>query len=265
MSLLEKLRKPFIVGTMSLGILLGSFGCSKEQIKEPPSTMSLEQSITTSEFFKEFPNEIPGMASIERYNVEDAKHCLVHIRSVHYSDPENGEKWAHLQGVSEVIPWLTKHYSWINECQKNTYTLIDYLISNLDLQEIYVEGYTFDLNVENDLDIRTVKRYKEYIEKDLLKRGIKPEKGRDWSYVVGAPYILFTESKINLLQSENPEPYNANLNFEHRLLEQKGQIDGEEDYKEIKNKREDFLLDLISKRGVSYAVVWYGGGAFLVR
>ena len=247
------------MGAVGLGFLLNSLGCTQEQPRNSSHTLSLEKTISASEFFKGFPEEIPGAASIKKYPVGDAKYCFVHIRSAHYVQPEYIEEIINGLPPGENRPIVIDVYSVINEVQKNAYLIINHLIDRYGSNEIYTEGVSHKTNVSK----RKLQKYLDYLEGEMSSLGIDTNDEENWRYILGAPYLLHFENKVELLSTEY-RGLMEELTLQDRwidfLLLNIQNRKTEESDKEFHNNRENHVLDLIHSDGSSYTIVWFGGG-----
>jgi len=77
--------------------------------------------------FDRFPEKIPGATEVKKYPVQCAKHCLVHIRQLHYS--------SHVLNDSRALRKIELH-------QKEIYKILDYLRERGIADSVYLEGVT---------------------------------------------------------------------------------------------------------------------------
>lgn len=188
-------------------------------------------------FLEEFHANIPSVGTVMRYNVNGAKHCLVHVKQSHYVD-----------GINEEL--LEK----VNDVQKDIYKILSYMVDNYNLRKIYNEG----------VSKKTITTYKELkdLETQLLKRS------RHWQQVgddcrelykkfwpelgyFDAVRRLFVEGKIGIEAAEIEEKLNAAFEAYRNKDPTKDELDG---------KREDVLLELVYQNKDPVAVTVYGGG-----
>jgi hypothetical protein len=111
-------RRSFLrtLGTALAGAMLG---CS-------PKPRSLEELTQANRELREFPTQLPGTKSIQKYEVPDAKYCLVHVKQAHKT-PYDTEK--------------DKEY--ITLVQNNIYQLFSYLVDKNLVSKVYNEGEVF--------------------------------------------------------------------------------------------------------------------------
>jgi len=84
---------------------------------------------------REFPNSLPRTASIRKFEVPGAKHCLVHIRQLHLVEYD-------LNKSSEILPNFTqeKNLKKLNSHQQEIYQILDNLRTNSGINSVYLEG-----------------------------------------------------------------------------------------------------------------------------
>ena len=179
------------------------------------------QETVAEKFFKNFPEEISGAKTIEKYNIPGAKYCLVHIRQYHL-----GEK-------------LTKQeLDEIDYIQKNIYQILNYLIENKNLKSVRVEGlYLRKKPKPNELE--------EAITKNYCKNYFETEK----EYVGGGDAKLVSEGKI---KPESTEYLEQRIKESKKAEEMKGYNNWKKNdlisyTKYVLDEREDILLEIISK------------------
>ncbi|MEA3399054.1 MAG: hypothetical protein U9R00_00910, partial [Patescibacteria group bacterium] len=110
----------------------------------------------------EFPEEIPGVSTVVKIEVKEAKHCLVHIGQQHWTS-----------GMEDLA--LLE----VMETQDEIYTILLYLRENILLREVYQEGNKEDVdnsrNLEEEHNIHVdflLAKLSEMVEPDVLE-GVK--------------------------------------------------------------------------------------------
>lgn len=90
-----------------------------------PPSFNLEDAVGANKLLIDFPNKLPGAKSVHKYITPGARHCLVHVRYMHW-DTE-----ASKSGLEEV-----------KKVQAKVYNIVSHLIENHEVNKIYLEGLT---------------------------------------------------------------------------------------------------------------------------
>ncbi|MBM3234324.1 hypothetical protein FJZ19_04505 [Candidatus Pacearchaeota archaeon] len=278
-NLLKILALPLVSG------LSGLIGCQEEMIMHsgfiaPKNYSKYELTAANLELI-DFPEKITGAGKIERYMITGAKKCIVHIRQRHALDdtlPEYIEKIKAIQediykilsfladrGVKEVyveaiVPETEdkgnkKAEKFLAEkeqrqvdaeiCERNIQhwqkQLEEYakFLAQGNLQdEKYIEVLINSL-AESRVRLRKLKKEKSEKEKEELERG--------------AAFWLACENRIELRAAETLSSYTAG-----NEMSKSGRRDLEA-FLAIMEKREDILLDMVSRSEEPLVVCIFGG------
>lgn len=90
------------------------------------------QETDAERFLRNFPTQIDGARLIKKYDVEDAKYCLVHVLQSHVSDESSFEDYLFLDKNVVAV-------------QRDIYSITCSLHDTISLDEVYVEGLTENL------------------------------------------------------------------------------------------------------------------------
>ncbi|MFT4304128.1 MAG: hypothetical protein ACMXYG_06175 [Candidatus Woesearchaeota archaeon] len=88
-----------------------------------PRSFNLESITEANQFLLDFPAEIPGASSVDKYITPGARYTLVHIRQTHMVENPTQE-------VERKI----------ESSQRDIYKILEYLVNNIGFTRIYKEG-----------------------------------------------------------------------------------------------------------------------------
>ena len=211
-----------------------------------------------NKLFDDFPNEITGAREVEKHKIIDAEKTLVHVRQVHVidgvmpleevlSDEEHTKE--EKRGYAKNI---VNRFREISDCQKDIYSILDYLIQNNGLKEVYSEGVSLDTEDKVtsmarelcDLEIERIFSLGYFGDK-------LDEKTRKLLQLIpGADRNLAARGKIKIKGCETDSLNNLTqmaMNVDRKL------------YEEGNNLRENTALELISRNKTPLNVLVYGG------
>ena len=227
--------------------LLPHLNCNQPNfnITPYPKISNLETRLTeANQILRDFPNSIPGAVKISKHPTPDAKYCLVHIRQVHHLNSTNFKKLFKKEGITdpkEIRDRLTETYYYINEVQENIYHILNFLANNGISNEVYAEGITQE-PVEGSLAVIYTTHRKD------IANILWNIKELDFRYVTGAEILLGLEKVIKVKPAET---------FELNIAALKATT--YEELRDLHEKREDIVLELVSKQENPLAVMVYGG------
>jgi hypothetical protein len=202
----------------------------------------------------DFPDKLRGFATVQKVPVKNAKTCLIHLKSCHWTPPWGGLSWGGQErsDVESLAELLKIQYYYVNKGQHAVYLLLKHIAQRYDLWEVYSEGLG-----EGDSPRSLVRRgvsYRMYVLACLGLQGVTadPEGDRrarmraEWDarlqFIPGGEVILAQEWPVQLLPGEpaaNPYSYDREeINFH--------------------NYREDYVLRRAVAAGKPVAVVVYG-------
>jgi hypothetical protein len=169
--------------------------------------LCLEYVTEANRFLRNFPDEIPGIRSVDKYENPGAEICLVHIRNTHFVfNLDLLLELLKLQGTEKelTIQHLKEEYSQVNRVQKNVHRALSFLIEEYGLRQIRCEGITQSTREE---DIQ--KNYSGVLEV-LVMSGIfaKEKEAGDlesFRYIPGAEILLHLDGKLKLLSAVKAE------------------------------------------------------------
>lgn len=260
------IRRNFLRSSLlaSAGLILSNIsGCHSK-------TRSLEEFIS-------FPEEIPGADKVEKFPIDGAKKCLVHIRQEHHIDYNPHDS---IDKIFEEHKPTKRELERINSHQKCIYEILDFLRKNRFTDSVYLEGIdaeTLDAlgkihmvpkneelmrefeDLEQKLRQRIIwnvpegyapeKLIQEYQQKlEEVKKSLK-EHNEKYKYYYGGALRLVLEGKIK-------------PRFEDLSISDKAYKEYERTRKMgfmMMDAREDFILKSIAENREKIAVVPFGG------
>ena len=238
-------RKDFGIGVLE-GIALFTVGSYASRV--------IEQKTPANLFLTRFPTSIPNALSVEKYEQQDAKYCLVHIRQAHASFDfvAHEEK----QKIADV--------------QKDIYEILNYLIEHKNVKTVYQEGQMLE-NPTFAKDTRQ-KRHEEEnqpiseteqkvcdLEKKLLMSQNTP--AADPLDAERYQDILASEIKhyLTIMEQKKDAPkYARDCELNSWYID--GAVGKLEDEKKISTKpteKESGFSDAFVKQGLDYAILKY--------
>ncbi len=234
----------------------------------------LRKKTEAERFLEEFHANIPSVGSVMRYNVNGAKHCLVHVKQMHYAD-----------GIDDKL--LEK----VNAVQHDIYPTLSLMVDNYGLRKVYREGVTKEtintykegvnqiaqikkLEIEILESIEDSQRMRDSLfdnEKEKYTSTIN-ERVQEGEKVLSdcrklykklktdAGYFeaigkLFMEGKIDIEAAEKDHTLNAALEAYKNKDPTKDELD---------ENREDALLELVYQNKDPVAVTVYGGRHYFI-
>ncbi len=228
------------------------------------------------EEFVNFPTEIPEAERVEKFPVEKAKYCLVHIRQRHHIDYNPNDPIDKILG--EHTP-TRKELENINSHQKSIYNILEFLVQQGVSKSVYLEGIDsyllgrikkIDMTPKDEELIREVeelerkakqqiiydvpegKTFNDVIEehlKNLKQAQIRLKEHREkFKYFYGGGLRLVLEGKI--------DPKFEDLCLNHKAYKEieKGKLG-----LAVFDDREDDILKTIAQGTDRIAVVEFGG------
>jgi len=228
------------------------------------------------EDFVNFPTEIPGVEKVEKFPVEGAKYCLVHIRQRHYVDFNPNDPVDKILGLNRPTKKVLES---INSHQKSIYEILLYLKQKGTTSSVYLEGVDssmlerirkITLIPEDDELIREVEDLESKLKERIIwnvPEGYTPEKliqeyqqkieaakkrlaghNERYKYFYGGGLRLVLEGKI--------DPRFEDLSLNHKAYEEieKGRLG-----LAVFDDREDDVLKSIAQGSERLAVVEFGG------
>ncbi len=220
-----------------------------------------DEAITkANEKLRLFPSQIPGAAKVEKYETSGATYCLVHVRQAHLA----GEPASWQLNIPEKLEEILKNYKYANSVQKDIYSILQHLIDNANLSEIFAEGITKPISKE-----LAENRYASILDRAdtylvLGENNLQMAKESDAvRYAPGAGLLLTKQGKLQRLPADNEENLEkAEIAALAGLIADKDgkptQYDPTKD-PAIMYHREDALLEIVSKQHQTLAVTTYGG------
>jgi hypothetical protein len=247
----------------------------------------LEETIPeANRILRAFPQVIPGARSVIKYETPGAKHCLVHIMQMHLSDPEDLSAPTQENGKIRI-----------NYVQRNIYNILEALKQNSMIDSVYLDGmaqeYWESITSQNRLegllspgnesiteDIKkTQSEFNALIEAgyfDVSKEQLRciREKLEDkkrklkqfneqYKYLRGGAERLVYEGKLEPRFEDPIAVKKANETYE-RIKEsrKKGEtiLDVNQAMRDLKEIRENKLLERIANEGRSLAITNLGAG-----
>ncbi|MCH7568680.1 MAG: hypothetical protein IIA87_04635 [Nanoarchaeota archaeon] len=278
-----------LIGAGLIGLAGALSGCGErtetvdtgleEKIVENAQPTGLEIS-EANQFLRAFPDEIPGIESVEKYETPGADQTIVHIRQRHYFNPDNlhihrviNEEIESLresikefeedfpEEASEMRRAINRsieigrlgvreYFTEVINVQKNIFQSLIYLQKEIGLGETRVEGVHRDYEEEKLMDhINLI--YAEVINKGYFTKEEAEEK--EVVFLGGAAHMLWSRGMIDIKPAETKE---ANLKALEVFLDSNSSASEREKYS--KKIREDVFLDLVDAGGERYSVVVYG-------
>lgn len=216
-----------------------------------------EKPTLANRLLEEFPEEIPGARDIHKYAIKDADKTLVHVRQAHYTPIKlpleellyNGKFKS--EEDKDIAKKIVRIYEGVSKTQRDIYAVLNHLIDNNELREVYTEGISeldeefANINAEDVITTRI---------SNLLNSGYfgkkYPDLPKEMLYVGGAEFMLASQDRLKLKSVEN-----GDLN--RRVYDS---LSVDNDLYDIGNDiREDIALDIISKSKNPLNVLVYGG------
>ncbi len=172
--------------------------------------VSLPEENSSFNLFDKFPDKIPGAGEIRKFKTPNSKYFLTHIFQVHeiavdysnfatllrtYQDDDDKER--------------------VNNCQRDIYNILEYLIANVGLKEVYHEGLTESTLVKliNNRDmLEEIITFNSPLHNDvgMLKRNIRIFNGQEYispgeipEGKTGVQYMEELMSEINKKEVES--------------------------------------------------------------
>ncbi len=207
---------------------------------------------TANQHLEYFPMQIPCASEIRKYKTPEAKHCLVHILQMHYTDEMEDKLNPDVKSIQEDI-----------------YKILSHLVNKHSLKEVYDEGLTddakekFNNTIKEFLELKKRvppfdKIEKDKISKEAYKKIQDAYKKIEETYQeiyqaaelkMGATGRLMLEGKIVLKDAET-----ARLNDAAQEDALKGKIT-----ENVTDLRENVVLENIVRNKDIFAVCVYGG------
>jgi len=219
---------------------------------------------------RQFPDRIHGAVRVDKYPVEGARHCLVHIKTFHHSTKGQKDKirksFEELRnrGIDtefdvEKYLELADEYAYL--AYENIGKIIDHLRRTIPIEEIYIEG----VSVEGEQEIDKLSKMAAELwerEKEVAAFG-EDEESKKVSRIIY--YSLLKETCYGRLKVRGTET--------RRIMEEtdsimkpeyvdkliSGEADRKKDEKMLTEDREDAALEIVSQNGADIAVLPYGG------
>ena len=211
-----------------------------------------------NKLLEEFPNQIPGARSVEKQKVRGANKTLVHVRQAH--EQEGIIPLNELLAKKDLTPEEKRNYARavvnrfreISNNQEDIYSVLDYLIKNKGLNEIYSEGVS--KSSENDVNAMAGELHELAINR-VFSIGYfgeeLDEKTRNLLYFIpGADKILSSKGRIKIRGCET----DALNDIVYGLRNGDREL-----YNAGNSLREDAALDIISQNTNPLNVIVYGG------
>ena len=249
----------------------------------------LEKKTAANQYLHNFPTNIPGAGTITRYEVDGAKHCLVHIRQLHHPPLDS------LRFGKKRTPIIA--------VQQDIYAILSHLIQKSKLTNVYEEGIyvpegTSKDTVEGLLYLRQQKQDLKKSDTTLRKKceelSLQREKNEKiyTQICINSPKMsqeLFNwcqryepiaklleqvsrdvcgkyssaPSEQNETEKQGEELYRqgaADVLFFERKVDLKAAETANARKQGRFEPREDALLEIVAKDAPTYAVAVYGGG-----
>lgn len=246
-------------------ILIGLSACSE--------TKPTEAEI----YFRDFPTTLDGAREVQKYEAPGAKHCLVHVRQIHYVGPKDS-----LKKSINLADRIRKDssYSSSNELQELAISIDNQVritkeavksefkkVSGVQQDILYILGC---LNRSNSLN---------YLRAEGLERALHPSESKeiynllnlqsvqtgffnydeidssDYFGLRGAHFIISRDKAIIIKPAEDKELNEQASRLADSLISQENLIK----YDIIGKDREDFVLKIINLDNDPYSVTVYGG------
>ncbi len=128
----------------------------KEQFRFLPDNRqiisgSFEQKTWANQYLTQFPNAIPGAGLVLKYEVPDARYCLVHVRQIH-----NGDISQNVERLGEETRTL----------QYDIYQILDSLRQHQGIRGVYAEGAkAHDAGTDQFVLVRSVRKIGHLVER----------------------------------------------------------------------------------------------------
>ena len=221
--------------------IVNEYKLVREQLRFLPDNASiissLEQKTEANQYLTRFPEMIPGAGSISKYEVANAKYCLVHVRQKH---PGEGSRYVDQMGEET------------RTIQYEVYQILDSLRQNQGIKGVYAEGFVIENQKEIEEEIQELRKWDAACASSEEKSREKQKKCRELSQLKaeqfgptgdGVTYVLALEGKLEAYPAES-------------MAVRSGWL-----YDRIfKRERENYVLSLITQKFDPVAVTVYGAG-----
>src|SRR3989338_680436 len=128
--------------------IVNEYKLVREQLRFLPDNASiissLEQKTEANKYLTRFPEMIPGAGSISKYEVANAKYCLVHVRQKH---PGEGSRYVDQMGEET------------RTIQYEVYQILDSLRQNQGIKGVYAEGFVIENQKEIEEEIQELRKW----------------------------------------------------------------------------------------------------------
>ena len=164
-----------LAGILVLGIVFGGYAIGNKYFhkSKPAVRYSYEYSHEDSvkkarEFFNNFPDVFDRAVSVRKYNVNDARYCLVHIRDFH-GMADNDERFGFRIDKKEKYQLEKKINSVRALVQDDIYAILDRMIKQYGIRDGFCEGLSVEQENKmkagfirlKEIDLAIVKLYNE--------------------------------------------------------------------------------------------------------
>ncbi|GEM_PF-5558048 len=247
--------------------LVGTFGgCHREE-----STNNLERKVEVvseaNQFLRGFPDMIPGISGVVKYEVPGADQAIVHIRQYHnisfqnlpsivepLNKINNGSEFSEkeLREFNEAVNGvLLSHIDRVSDLQKNiAYCMID-LRDFYGVKDFRVEGY--DINPDRELLLKSLVADCQALKRIFPTINLNLESNPGRFLYFGSEKVLGSQGKINVRKAE--EAHLVEMAFE--ALNAEGH-ESDRFKKVVFDEREDALLNIVDSGEERFSFVVYG-------
>lgn len=243
------LKRILIGGILTATALTG--GCkdkvTHDQIKPEKEVVSTYTGLVSkltkaNQELRNLPNELYGAKKVEKYEVPNAKHCLVHIKQTHFKEQDLNKHKEEFRDFAEKK--YKSSYNEINNTQEN----IAYILGELKARgssEIFSEGCITPISKE-DLRAHYNQRINYLVNSGFYKDEFENKDFEKFMHIPGADLHLGMNGIIKILQTES-----------EKIL---SQAHNAENHNEYHNPREDYVLETVAKSDKYFAPLIFGKG-----
>ncbi len=228
----QYLKKLMLAGMLGISMVAAP---AAETLKKSGSTQVSHFTEAEKAFFQ-FPDTIQGAIKIEKYPVQGAKHCLVHVRAIH-------DGWyGHGRFSTNSV-----EYPFVLQAQQGMYQILTNLITRFKIDAIYSEGNTSD-DFARDAIANERKLIVDIEKKDLEEYALHRYK----TAVIGR--VILTKD-VHIKATEDPDALDKGREV---TLKKNATLGEFAEY--ALERREDGVLERIAESAGPLAVLVYGGG-----